>query len=319
MNYDQLASDLIRVIRGPRSQVALSRRLRQRSNVVRSWEAGRRWPTAARFFFVCERAGVDPVAAVRRFYATAPQWLDGADLARPECVVQLLQDLRAGASLADIAQRAGLSRFAAARFVLGKAQPRLPAFLRMVEATSLRLLDFLACFVDPYELPSAAASWGELETARRVSVELPWSHAVLHALELRAYAELAAHDSEFIAAKLGISVEETDRCLRLLAKAKQIRKRRKRWVPAEARTVDTRSNPDAGRSLLAFWADVGRERLAKRKGLFSYNLFTLAERDLPRLRELQVTYFRQLRSIVAQSEPAERVVVANFQLFGLDE
>ena len=53
--------------------------------------------------------------------------------------------------------------------------------------------------------------------------------------------------------------------------------------------------------------------------MFSYNLFTVSSRDLERLRELHLAYFRQLRSIVAQSEPAERLVVANVQLFGLDE
>ena len=51
----------------------------------------------------------------------------------------------------------------------------------------------------------------------------------------------------------------------------------------------------------------------------SYNLFTVSERDLGRLRELHLAYFRELRAIVAESEPAERVVVANVQLFGLDE
>ena len=34
---------------------------------------------------------------------------------------------------------------------------------------------------------------------------------------------------------------------------------------------------------------------------------------------MRLAYYRQLRAIVADSEPGERVVVANVQLFALDE
>jgi transcriptional regulator with XRE-family HTH domain len=236
-------------------------------------------------------------------------------------VARLLDNLRGGSSIKDVAARAGCNRYAVSRWLSGKSEPRLPDFLRMIEATSLRLLDFVACFADPAQLPSAARAWHELEIARKVAVELPWSHAVLRALELEDYRALPRHVPGFIAARAGISRDEEERCLRLLAQTEQIKKQRGRWVPHRVLTVDTRRDPNAGRKLLGFWAEVGRERLDRdtTRGLFSYNLFTVSSRDLERLRELHLAYFRQLRSIVAQSEPAERLVVANVQLFGLDE
>ena len=72
MDYDQLASELIRALRGRRSQLAFSRRLGFRTNVVHTWEAQRRWPTASRSLRAAQRAGVDPRAALTRFYRTAP-------------------------------------------------------------------------------------------------------------------------------------------------------------------------------------------------------------------------------------------------------
>jgi transcriptional regulator with XRE-family HTH domain len=321
MEHDRLAAEWVRALRGARSQAAFSRRLRYRSNVVRAWENSRRWPTAARFFDACARAGHDPRAALARFYGTPPSWLEHADPSVPATVARLLDDLRGGSSIQDVARRAGCNRYAVSRWLSGKSEPRLPDLLRMIEATSLRLLDFLACFVDPASLPTAARAWRELETARKVAVELPWSHAVLRALELEAYRALPRHVPGFIAERVGIARAEEERCLRLLAATKQIRRRGGRWVPHRVLTVDTRQDPRAGRTLLAFWAEVGRTRLqaSEARGLFSYNLFTVSSRDLERLRELHLAYFRQLRSIVAQSEPAERLVVANVQLFGLDE
>src|SRR4051812_22450166 len=312
MDHALLAAELLRALRGKRSQAAFSRRLGYRSNVVRTWENGRRWPTAARFFAACTRVKHDARVALARFYGTPPNWLARADPGTSATVALLLDDLRGGSSIADVARRAGSNRYAVSRWLSGKSEPRLPDFLRMVDATSLRLLDFVACFVDPAALPSAARPWRELETARKVAVDLPWSHAVLRALELDAYRALPRHVPGFVAERVGISREEERRCLQLLAQTKQIKKRAGRWVAHNVLTVDTRRDPSAGRSLLAFWADVGRTHLQRNdaRGLFSYNLFTVSSRDLERLRELHLAYFRQLRSIVAQSEPAERVVVA---------
>lgn len=319
-DYEALASELLRALRGKRTQAAFSRRLRYRSNVVRTWENGRRFPTAARMLEAAARVGILPRVALGRFLAGQPDWLESLDPATPAGVARLLTDLRGGQKVLEVARRAGRSRYAVARWLSSEAEPRLPDFLRMIEACSLRVLDFIACFVDPQTLPSAARAWQRLEEARAVALELPWSHAVLRTLELEAYRALRAHRAGFIAKRLHISNEEEARCLALLEQSGQVRKRRGKYVPERPLTVDTRANPATGRKLGEFWAKTGVERLAAgSRGLFSYNLFTVSERDLVRLRELHLAYFRELRAIVAQSQPAERVVVANVQLFDLEE
>src|SRR5689334_6815786 len=59
MDHEALAKELIRALRGRRSQVALSRRLKHRSNVLYAWEAGLRAPTAAGFLGLAKRVGID--------------------------------------------------------------------------------------------------------------------------------------------------------------------------------------------------------------------------------------------------------------------
>jgi hypothetical protein len=230
-----------------------------------------------------------------------------------------LEDLRGHSPIQDLAGRIGRSRFRVARWLRGTAEPRLPDFLRMIEATSLRLLDFIASLVDPAEMPSMASAWRELQTARRAAYEMPWSHAVLRAIELEQYAALSRHQSGWIAARLGIDRAEEERCIDMLLRTGQIQRSGERFAPGPALTVDTRQDPEAGRKLKAWWARVGLDHLrAGDDGLYSYNLFTVSETDYQRLRELHLAYFRELRSIVAQSSPAERVVLANVQLLGLD-
>ena len=319
MDLDLLASELIRALRGRRSQTALSRRLGYRSNVVYTWEAGIRAPTASEALRVAARVGVDLPAAVRRFYRAAPAWLASHEIASPEGVAAWLSDLRGDTPITRLAEHSGLSRWAVARALSGQSEPRLPDFLRLVEAASLRVLDLVAALVDPTKLPSARARWRRLEAQRRLAAEQPYTQAVLRAVELADYAALPAHEEGWITARLALPEGVEAACLERLAEAGEIRWERGRWRPAGALSVDTRSDPEASRRLKAWWARVGLERLGQDpEGLWSYNVVSVSEADLRRIHELHLAYFRAVRAIVAESEPSERVALINVQCFALD-
>lgn len=318
IDHDRLATELVRALRGRRSQAQLSRRLGYRSNVLYTWEAGSRWPTAADTLRLAAACRVDVAAAWARFYRTPPPWLAEADPLRPATVARLCDDLRGTVAVVEIARRAGRSRFAVARWLAGDAEPRLPDLLRLIDATSLRLLDWLACFVDVDTLPSVREAWHRLEAERRAAYELPWTQAVLRALELAAYRALPAHDDAWVAARLGLDEGEVRRSVATLVAAGQLVRRGAHLALVESGTTDTRRDPAAGRRLKAHWARVGLERLELgADGLFSYNVFSVSAADHARLRELHLAYFRELRAVVARSTPGEEVVVANVQLFGL--
>ncbi|MEY4549385.1 MAG: Family ership [Pseudomonadota bacterium] len=317
-DYSQLGAELIRALRGKRSQTVLSRRLGYKTNVVYIWEAQKGAPTGAGFLRLAQRVGVDVRRALEQFYRKPPPWLAEQDPTSVEGVAALLDDLRGASTLVETAAKLRVSRFALARWLRGEAEPRLPDFLELIEASSLRVLDFVAALVDPLEVPSLAQLWQELQASRRAAYQRPWSHAVLRALELRQYRELPAHKPGWIGGMLGIDQAEEEACLELLADTGQIERRQKKWHVKQVLTVDTRKDPEAARHLKAWWARVGSERfLAQAEGVFSYNLFAVSNADLERIEALQRAYFRELRSIVAQSAPVENVAVVNLQLFSL--
>ncbi|HMA94536.1 MAG TPA: DUF4423 domain-containing protein, partial [Polyangiaceae bacterium] len=211
MDFERLGSELIIALRGRRSQRAFSRRLGYSSNVVYAWESGRAWPTAAGFFAAVERLKRPVRLELQRFYKLPPQSGDVPVLSSLEGVAHFLDDLRGGTSVTDLARAAQRSRFAVARWLKGQSEPRLPDFLRLVECASLRLLDFLACFIDPGTLPSVAQKWQLLENARRLAYDMPWSQAVLRVIELESYRALPKHQPGFIANWLQVTPEEEER------------------------------------------------------------------------------------------------------------
>jgi DNA-binding phage protein len=300
MSYEQMASELVRAVRGKRSQAALSRRLRCKSNVVYSWEAGRRFPSASKWLWVCERAGIDVRAALGGFFQQEPAWLTEVDPDSSEGIARLLGDLKGKTRLGEVADKSGLSRFAVARYLKGRAEPKLPDFLRLIEVLSLRLLDFVAVFVDPALLPSVAGRWQQLQAARQAAYELPWSHAVLRVLETAGYRALTRHEPGWIAERLGISGADERACLDALEGAGQIRRSGECYSVLAEGTVDTLRDPEAGQRLKVWWSSVALERLQRRApGRFSYNLFAVSAADYDRIEALLLAS----RSSVRQRSP----------------
>jgi len=314
----ELARQLVRAVRGRRTQAAFSRRIGCQSNVLYTWESGRRYPTARRFFEVAQRAGIDAGAALASFLRSAPDWLTTEHLGSGDGVVRLLAELQGSRSISDLARATGKSRFAVARWLGGQTEPRLPDFLLLVQATSYRLLDFVAALVDPAQLPLIENAWRELSAARQAAYTSPWCHAVLRLLETERIRALPSVGAAEIAAELGLSIVDARAALQLLETTGQIAAEGARWQVKQTLNVDLAADPEAVRRLKAWSAEIGLRRIVSgSEGLYSYNLFCVSERDYQKLQRLHRAYFRQLRATVAESAPSERVVMANLQLFSL--
>lgn len=318
MDPDSLGAELVRALRGRRSQPALSRRLGYASNAVYGWESGRRAPSARTFFRLAALSGVDVTGALRGFSAAA----DPSALQQLAGLASWLRALSGERSNSELARAVHADRTTVTRWLDGRTEPKLPELLRFIHATTQRLLEFLACFVDPTSLDSARAAYADLVAQRRLAYELPDSHAVLRALELDAYRALPRHAPGFIARHIGISQEAEAECLRALLAAKQIKRVRGRYVIQHVLTVDTRPDEAQNRRLKQHWANVGLERLsagdAPPEALFSYNLFPVSKTDFERIRRLHIDYYERVREIVAQSKRADRVVLMNVQLVPLE-
>jgi transcriptional regulator with XRE-family HTH domain len=323
IDFEQLAGEILRGLRGHRSQVAFSRRLKYKSNVSYLWESGRNWPTAAVFLWAATRVGVDVDRVVREFFPRGAEWLEETDLCAASGVARVLDDLRGATPIQELARRTGRSRYAVSRWLKGETEPRLPDFLRMIEATSQRLVDFVGGFLDVQTLPVLASRARELAAARELVAKIPWSPAVLLAMQTEAYLELPAHEPGWLSGRLGLPLEVEFECVELLCASGQVlvegRGEAVRMRVARVQSIDMRADPQAGKRLKQWWASVGLKHMENDKpGLFSYNVFSVSQSDYERLQEMHRSYYRALRAVVAASEPEQRVVVANVQLFALD-
>jgi hypothetical protein len=320
LDHEALAKQLVRALRGARSQGAINRRLRRSSNVTHTWERGTRHPTASDFLRLAALAKVDVAGVLAEFGAIdGPVSLTGA--AGRSTVSSFITSLTRDTAQAVLARQVERDRNTVARWLSGATEPRLPDFLRIVDSASHRLVDFVAAFTDPEQLPAIRAAHRDLRLQRQLAYEMPWAHAVLRVLELDAY-RASGGQPGFIARHIGIGVEEERRCLDALFKAGQIRRRGGKWTLRRVLAVDTRDDPEGNLALKKHWARAGLERLEggalQAGGLFSYNLFAISDDGLEEIRRAHLDYFARLRTIVAECKHPTRLVLANVQLIPLD-
>jgi hypothetical protein len=313
-----IAADLVRALRGGRTQADLSRRLGYRSNIVHRWESGKCWPNAATFLQACARLRPDIGACFERFFGRRPEWVDIQAPFTRASIAAFLRDLRGRTPIVELAERSGHNRYSVGRWLRGSAEPKLPELLGLIEAGSRRLLDFIALLTDPAKMTTVSASWQRLERARGAAYDLPWSHAVQRALELRGYRRCSGSGERWLAAHLGIELAELKGVLEFLQSTGQVSKARGKWRLEQALTVETSRDPQRSRELKGVWADVARARLRSgAPGSYGYSVFCASRKDLRRLRELHLEYVRAMQSIIAASTPGECVGLYCAQLLDL--
>lgn len=209
-------------------------------------------------------------------------------------------------------RRAKLSRHQVSRWLRGQTQPRLPDFLRVVDAITGRATDLVAELVPIDLVPSARLDWERRQAARNLAHEEPWTEAILRVIESRSYRDLRAHSTQVVAEALELPLEVVQRCLDKLAAAGVIASRGERYEPARALTVDTRA---IGR-LREHWAGVAatRSRAPRPDDIFSYNVLSASRADMARIDALLRATFREIRMIVANTSEDEVAALVNLQL-----
>jgi len=219
VQWERAASQVLRAVRAHRSQVAFSRRLGYRSNPVADWEAGRRFPTAAELLRASSKAGIDVPAAFSRFDRSTARHLGEAD---DEGVAAWLSAWRGARTVHDVADRCDRSRYAVGRWLNGGTRPRVPDFLRLVEALTGRVTDLVAELVPLDQVPALAPLRARSEAIRRLQQDVPWAGALIMLVQSVPYRDLPAHRPGWLARRLGIPIEEESRSLQLLEAANAV-------------------------------------------------------------------------------------------------
>lgn len=318
LDFQQVVAELVRALRGRRSQLALSRRLRFQTNVVYSWERKRRQPSTSQVLMLAQRVGADLPRAFGCLYPVkTPGWMGGdVDFTARDVIAAFLTDARGATPLVHLSELTGFSRFALARWISGSAEPRASEFLALVHHCTHRLVDFLEPLIAGKTLPSLQREYDRVHAARRVAETFPLSQVLLRCLELQS--NTRRNEESSFAERIGISREEEREMLTLLEATGQIRKVGSRYELQGASPLNMRLHREAAPLHRAFWANLAKERApGSPDGLCAYNVCGVSREGYDKLRKLQREYLQKARALIEKSEPVERVALLQVNLVAL--
>jgi len=311
--HELAASQLLRAIRRRRSHRALARRLRYRGNPITDWEHGRHFPTASDTLRTAELCQLPVTQSFEGFHTLpAPQQEDGHWRLAP-----WLNALRGTTTQQELAARCGCSRFAIRRWLTGEAEPKLPEFLKLLDALTGRSFDWVALLVPIEQVPALAPRYAQAQAAKRLAFEAPWTEALLRMLETKRYVE-GQLDVETLSRALGLPIEVLNALLARLTEAGVIERAEDRYRVVGTLSVDTRNVAGGLRKLQAHWERVGVERLqhadADFPDWYAYNQISVSRADLRVVEDRLKQAYAEIRAIVASSEPTEEAALVLLHL-----
>lgn len=310
MDFVVLSRQLVRATRGPRSQLALSRRLGFRSNVVYRWEAGLRVPTGPQFLQLAARVGVDLDPLFRNFDPKTAAIAAGvAEPGSERHLAAWLRACRGSISVARLADETGLNRPSIRRILRGDTLPALPALLGLIQAMTGRQVDWIAGIVDPGELDVLGPLLDRQRAQVEVTYERRWTEAVLAAREVAQHLG-APPDAPWIAELLGIAEEEVALTLAALTRAGAL-------APGnEPRWTSTRPDAEAHRGLARHWLAQANLLPDECMGA-GYLIASLDQDAIDAIVEILRRSVAEARTAISSAAP-ERVVGLSYALFSLD-
>src|SRR5687767_4395102 len=119
MDWQLVARDLLRALRGRRSQRQLSRKLGFSSNVVYRWESGRAAPAAHEFFRLAALVVRTPYLRLLEAGFRYDEGRRTHDLADAKGVAGWLEAMRGELPITSLAESTGCSRFVISRWLSG--------------------------------------------------------------------------------------------------------------------------------------------------------------------------------------------------------
>lgn len=303
-----LLTELVRAVRGRRSQAKINKKLGYSFNQIYNWESAHVQPSWIDFVRLCAVCGVDLKAVLSNLFSFQG---DAAQCA------ELLRAIAPAYEIKRIAASCKTSVSRVRRWTAGDSVPKLANILQLIDAVFL-LERFIELLVGPDRVPSMTAAIGKHAVHRQLHRRFPFTGAMLHALECANARRSAAG----LASMLGIDLTTVTEAIREAADAGLVTTRGHSLQAAEA-DVNFAGDFTAMQAPSIYWlrrALKYKESLttqpATREDFFGYLVFPTNPASRKLVLEAYAAFFAKARMIADEATgPFDAVSVVSAQYF----
>lgn len=319
MIHAQIVSELIRALRGRRSQSQLSRRLGFSYNQVSRWESGERAIRWKDFVELCAACGQPLGKNVL---------LLGGEPARPADHSAIFTALFDTSDPAELSARAGVSRHVARLWLDPEKSVDLEDVLRVAEGRGRSPAVFLANFLPAEQtIPCLAEQMTRVRKAAHYCSRHPSLGVVSLFLSLKTYRDLPRHVPGFVAEHLGLTIDEEKFLLSLLVELDIIRYEADKWVHNSVGYLELCPRWPDVRKAMDHWSGIGMKKLHSyqdwpRHDRFRYLTVGVTEKtqgDIDRILQKAMLEIVELVGSGAEERQDDKVCVVLVQQFTLGQ
>ncbi|MFG1482783.1 hypothetical protein ABMA79_12240 [Halobacteriovorax sp. HFRX-2_2] len=311
INYDDLSQQLIRSIRGEKSQEWVNQKLGASSNIIHRWEKGHSKASWEDFLKFCSIFNID-VEAILMSYLRFNDDVTKTD--------KLLEHIFSHKSLSDISNSCQISASKLRRLKSGETALCLNDFLQIIFG-----LDEMESMALVFEL-SSNRSIEILDQYNQMRLEItkhyfenPNIGHVLVCLDLPGYKKLSFHQDSFVAKATGLSIKEVNEIIEICEKNNLIEKVNGIYQAGKIKLSD-RGSTEQMTDVRRFWLNKAIANLEHKSGLDAYGsmVFNTSQNARQEIIALYLRFFEDFKKIVTEDKDKDNDVVTlvlNFNLF----
>lgn len=308
-----ISQQVIRAIRGDKSQAWVNQRLGAASNLVHRWENGHAkasWPDFMSFVAVFK---IDLQTLFKSYFRYAGQL---------ENLNDFFSHIFANKKLTEIEAVTGISATKLRRLKNGETQTSLVDFLSIVFGLDrLESLAFIYDLTSGRSIPALDELRQNRERVANAYLKNPNIGLILVCLNLPSYKSLGFHQDSHLAKVSGIPIKEVNEILKFCYENGFITKEGELYKMAEFRLSDRGSKQDMINTR-RFWLEkaVAKTATSSSKDVFGSIVFCTSQKAREEIIALYLRFFEDFKKIVDSDKQADKVpLLMNFQLFNPGE
>lgn len=301
IDYALLVKEVLRDLRGKKSQGQINNRFGFDYNKVAKWENGELSISWTEFLQYATPPEEDENKRITHYLS---YYLGYSGSAKE--LTELLKHLIAKLPLEQVALTINCSKATLYRWLKGETEPSLDYIFKILFLVDNNFLKFISTFSDPNNL-SALEGFRNQEKSKDVFRNYPLIGAILRVLELEQYGKMPEHVEGFIASKLNITQAEESFLLTLMMEHQLIDFKDQKYV-CLSKAFYVSGNKQAQLKTKLFWQDKSREilnRVYHEPGpgegdhLWGYNVFASNAKTRLLIRERIKGFYGEVMGIVS--------------------
>lgn len=309
LDYDLLAQQLIRAMRGDKSQEWLNKRLATNSNVIHRWEKGHSKASWEDFVSLCQVLKIDLQKQMLSYFRYQESLED---------TVSILSHLFSNKKLNDIAETSGIKISKLRRLMSAQTSLSLNDFLQVI--FSFDDMESMA-FVFDISVNASIPLLDELNSKRlnitRLYFDNPNIGLLLICLELPGYRKLSFHQDSFLAKASGLSIKEINELIKQSEENDLITLQDGLYVAGSIRFSDRGTSKEM-LGTRKFWLNRSIDNMQCKTNLDAYGsiVFNTSQKARKEIIGLYLRFFEDFKKAVAEDTENDKVpLVLNFNLF----